>query len=98
MSRQPDYLWHCPATDRFIWAHWDEESLLFDCRSGQTHSLTPLAVEIIFLLERNNLSTDAIVEQLTQMFGDIGEHGSAGKLAELLEHFAALGLIEECLQ
>lgn len=95
---QQGNLWHCTAADQFLWAHWDEESLLFDCRSGQTHSLTPLAAEIIFLLEKKRLSADTIAGQLTQMFGDSDKLATDVEIAELLKQFDALGLIEECPQ
>ena len=96
MSARHSTHWHCVASDQLLWEHWEEESLLFDCRSGQTHSLTPLATEVILLLEQSKLSSNGIVEHLNTMFGELGTAVTVGDIAELLHHFDSLGLIEEC--
>ena len=90
--------WHCVANEEFLWEHWEEESLLFDCRSGQTHSLTPLATEVILLLAQKTLSVDTIVEELNTQFGDINNTVTREDIDDLITHFDSLGLVEECPQ
>ena len=86
--------WHCIAGDKLLWEHWDEESLLYDCRSGQTHSLTPLAVEVVLLLQTGEFSLEEITGKLSNMFSGI--QLPANEIHDLLDHFEALGLIEAC--
>ncbi len=95
MSARNTVHWHCVTIDQFLWEHWDDESLLYDCRSGQTHSLTPLATEVILLLEKHSLSAEAITERLNRMFDNALD---AEEIKGLLDHFDALGLTEECPQ
>ena len=76
--------------------HWDEESLLFDQRSGQTHSLTPLAVEILLLTQQAPQQAPAIQEHIARQFGEFDLSLSEETITETLQHFEALGLVEQC--
>ena len=88
--------WHCIASKELLWEHWEDESLLFDCRSGQTHTLTPLATEVILLLTEQTLSVDVITTQLNAMFAELNHAITIDDIDDLLIHFDSLGLIEEC--
>ncbi len=46
-------VWCVPAAAGYEWRHWDDESVLYDPRSGQTHLLNALAAEILLLLQEH---------------------------------------------
>lgn len=82
------------APDALCWEHWgkDEESVLFDRRSNQTHLLTALTAECLLLLKDAELDLDQLVEKLAGRFDSAPEQARE-RIGQLLLTFYELGLI-----
>jgi PqqD family protein of HPr-rel-A system len=82
--------------DALCWEHWnEEESVLFDRRSGQTHLLTPMATECLLLLQSAALDPDQLVEKLGARLVSGPEQATREQIAQLLRALNELGLIRE---
>jgi PqqD family protein of HPr-rel-A system len=79
--------------DALCWEHWEEESVLFDRRSSQTHLLTAMASECLLLLQNDDLDLDALVEKLGQRFQSAPEQTTREQVRQLLRTLSELGLI-----
>jgi PqqD family protein of HPr-rel-A system len=77
------------APDALCWEHWDEESVLFDRRSNQTHLLTAMASECLLLLQNGDLDLD----QLAERFQSEQQRATREQLSQLLLTLCELGLI-----
>ena len=85
-----------PDGKRFLWEHWDDESLLFDRYSGQTHLLTATAVEALLSLQNKPQTLRELADHIADVFElaqntDLLEH-----IEELLKHFEETGLADRC--
>ena len=86
--------WKMAAPDALCWEHWDEqESVLFDRRSNQTHLLTAMATECLLLLQDAELDVDQLVEKLRARFCSSPEQATPQQISQLLLSFNELGLV-----
>lgn len=83
-----------PPTADFAWRHWDDESVLYEARSGQTHFLTAVAAEALLALQSRPYATGELVETLAQTFDLTVSDEFAQQIDALLHQFHDLGLIE----
>lgn len=81
------------APDALCWEHWDEESVLFDRRSSQTHLLTAMATECLLLLQNDELDLDQLAEKLGEGFQSAPEQATREQVSQLLLSLSELGLI-----
>jgi PqqD family protein of HPr-rel-A system len=81
------------APDALCWEHWDEESVLFDRRSSQTHLLTAMAAECLLLLQNADLELDQLAEKLGVRFQSAPEQAEHEQIRLLLLTLSELGLI-----
>ena len=86
--------WKMTAPDALCWEQWDEEeSVLFDRRSNQTHLLTAVATECLLLLQDAELDVDQLVEKLGARFQSTPEQVTQQQISQLLLSFSEIGLI-----
>jgi PqqD family protein of HPr-rel-A system len=85
--------WKVAAPDALCWEHWDEESVLFDRRSSQTHLLTAMATECLLLLQDADLDLDQLSEKLGVRFHSAPEQATQKQIGQLLLTLSELGLI-----
>lgn len=83
------------APDALCWQHWgeEEESVLFDRRSGQTHLLTAMATGCLMLLLDAELDLDQLAEKLDVRFQTVPEQAAREQIGQLLLTLNELGLI-----
>ena len=81
------------APDALCWEHWDEESVLFDRRSSQTHLLTAMATDCLLLLQNDDLDLDQLAEMLGECFQSEPQQARRAQLSQLLLTLSELGLI-----
>jgi len=83
------------APDALCWQHWveEEESVLFDRRSGQTHLLTAMATGCLLLLQDAELDLDQLAEKLNVQFQTVPEQAAREQIEQLLLALNELGLI-----
>jgi PqqD family protein of HPr-rel-A system len=83
------------ARDALCWQHWgeEEESVLFDRRSGQTHLLTAIATGCLLLLQDTDLDLDQLAGKLGERFQSAPELAAREQIEQLLLTLNELGLI-----
>ncbi len=81
------------APEALCWEHWDEESVLFDRRSGQTHLLTALTAECLQLLRDAELDLGQLMAALGEQFQRAPEQAAFEQIRQLLLTLLELGLI-----
>ncbi len=80
------------APEALCWQHWgeEEESVLFDRRSGQTHLLTAMATGFLLLLQDAELDLNQLAEKLDVRFQSPEQRE---QMHQLLLTLSELGLI-----
>jgi PqqD family protein of HPr-rel-A system len=96
VSNQTDLSTYYVASNEseFLWEHGNEESLLFDRRSGQTHLLTATAVEALLYLQKQPHTLPQLADYIADMFELSRNNDLLEQLEELLNHFVDIGLAE----
>jgi PqqD family protein of HPr-rel-A system len=86
--------WRLTAPDELRWVQWEDEWLLYDGGSGDTHLLQPLAAEVLQALQHAPTTVAALVEGFVRD-GDEELHGRlSGYIDSLITTLARLGVIE----
>jgi PqqD family protein of HPr-rel-A system len=90
--RLPVTLWRLPA-GQLLRAHtWDQETVLYNDLSGDTHLLAPEALFILRTLQAGPASRAALADALAAWLDDESEGDN--EIDELLEHLSMLYLVE----
>lgn len=87
-------MWYVARGADFRWRHWDEESVLYDSRSGQTHLLTALAADAILLLEHTAHDAESLAVAVAKRYALDAPADFAREMADLLKQLNDLGLVE----
>lgn len=72
----------------------DESAVLYDTRSGDTHMVSVLALEILSALKAGMLSSDQIADALLPSLADAPPANFAPLIAAELERLHTLRLVE----
>lgn len=76
------------------WRCWEEQWVVFDAGSGQTHCIDALTAAILSRIEREPADTEALIASATQESG-INNHAVWSKaLNPVLDRLVDSGLIE----
>jgi len=87
--------WQLNPVCRLHWRQWDQDYLLFNAASGQTHMLNELGAAILLLLEKNMLNNQELIEQLVVHYdGLIADSKLQEAVDNLLITLDSLGLVE----
>lgn len=81
------------APEALCWEHWDEESVLFDRRSSQTHLLTATATECLLLLQNEDLNLEQLAEKMGERFHSTPQQATQKQIGQLLLTLNELGLV-----
>jgi PqqD family protein of HPr-rel-A system len=96
MSGLPDQgetVWVVPAANTLAWRAWDDEFLVYNTASGQTHHLNLLAGEALRCLEAQPGSARALVSRLADQFEIATDSPLLQMIDRLIQEFDELGLI-----
>ncbi len=88
-----DRRWGLPEDVGLLWKSWDEEVIVFNRASGQTHLLDALSAEVLRELEKHPRT----VADLAALFADRYELDSqelGDRLTGICRRFDELGLAE----
>jgi PqqD family protein of HPr-rel-A system len=85
--------WHLASAEPVTLRGWDDEYVLFDRASGDTHQLTWLAAELLLQLEQGPADTDRLVNHFLAADPDLPADGVAVDVAAALARFRELGLV-----
>lgn len=86
--------WRLNPVCRLHWRHWDQDYVLFNAASGQTHVVNELGADVLRLLEVKPASADELFEALAVRHGLAPDPELAAGVQRLLADLDQLGLIE----
>jgi PqqD family protein of HPr-rel-A system len=85
--------WTVPKRNELVWRVWDDEFLVYNTASGQTHHLNFLAGEALRSLEAEAADVGELISRLANQF-EIAEGSSSLQMIDRLIHeLDELGLI-----
>lgn len=83
------------SVEDLLYRCWDDETIVFNPGSGNTHLLNVLAADALRLLERGPMDALELHQRLESLYeADSSNLPPEGTLAALLIDFEQLGLIE----
>ena len=94
MSAKSQPQFRSVAAGAFEWAHWEDESVLFNPRGGQTHLLDALSTEALLALEEHPMDADELTRHLASLQGREPDDTLHLQVTDLLHQLRALGLVE----
>ncbi len=97
MSATGQQVWRLPAGAQLLWRSWDNESVVYNVASQQTHLLDAFSAAALREIE----AAPKTAEQLRGRLGEAldADHGElAARLAEICARFVELGLAEPARQ
>jgi PqqD family protein of HPr-rel-A system len=86
-------VWGVPFANAFAWRIWDDEFLVYNAASGQTHYLNLLAGEALRSLEAEPGSVGELVSRLADQFEIAQDSPLLQTIDRLIRQFDELGLI-----
>jgi len=86
--------WAVPDANDLIWRVWDDEFLVYNTASGQTHHLNFLAGEALRGLEVEGARTDELICRLAAQFEITEDSPPIQMIDRLIRELDELGLIE----
>jgi PqqD family protein of HPr-rel-A system len=94
MSAAEPLAWKIGDPSGLCWKIWDGECVVFDGRSGETHLLNPLAVEVLQTLEQGPADGSHLTRLIASTLALEAEPDLARAVDEVLARFDELGLTE----
>lgn len=93
--QQDGEIWRLNPCVRLYWLSWDEDHIVFNAASGQTHVLNELGAAILRLLEENALNPMEIGQRIVTQYEELVlDTELSAAIEALLENLDMLGLIE----
>ncbi|MCP5158109.1 MAG: HPr-rel-A system PqqD family peptide chaperone [Gammaproteobacteria bacterium] len=91
--------WRINPACNLRWRRWDDQFIVFNAASGQTHYLSELAVTVFELLQQRSFNAATLIQCLTNHYDDFcPDEDTRIHLDTLLASLDDLGLIEpDCL-
>jgi PqqD family protein of HPr-rel-A system len=86
--------WQLAEGCRLHWKAWDDEFVVFDEGSGDTHLLDPLAAEVLKVLEESPGKVSELARRVVARLDLAPDTDLSERVSELVERFVAAGLVE----
>jgi PqqD family protein of HPr-rel-A system len=90
-------LWSINPNCQLHWRHWEEEYILFNAASNQTHYLNSLGAEILHLLQESPLVSEELNQKISEKYDLQLDDDTRQYIAGILANMDELGLIEPSL-
>lgn len=88
--------WRALDLDQLLVEHLDDEWLIFDRRSGQTHLLPDMAAQALFIFCREPQGLRGLIRLLERLYDDAPlEQDARATIGTLVDQFFELGWVEE---
>ncbi len=87
-------VWHLNALTALHWRHWDDEWVVFDAGSGQTHQMDTLTAVTLMVIEATPMPLADLVSQIAQELQLPNERELDLVLSGIVQRLASAGLIE----
>ena len=88
-----DRRWGLPEDVRLLWKSWDEEVIVFNQASGQTHLLDALSAEVLRELEQRPWTMADLVALFADRY-ELNPEELGDRLTGICRRFDELGLAE----
>lgn len=92
-SVPPSPTWRLTRGAQLTWQHWDDESVVFDSQTGDTHLVDLVAREGILCLDEP-LDLDALTQRLAARLDVVPDDRLRRYAQQLVARFVSLGLLE----
>ena len=92
--------WNLPLAENIAlvsllhWKRWDNEWLVFDSGSGQTHKLDAVAATLLLVCEEGSASFSSLVERVANQLVVPSDQSVSDILTRIVEQCESLGLLE----
>ena len=97
MSQTGQQFWRLPEGVRLLWRSWDDEVVVYNVASQQTHLLDAFSAAVLREIEAAPKTAERLGDCLAETLDtDRGE--LAARLAEICARFVQLGLAEPARQ
>lgn len=83
-----------PVNANFLFKYWDEECVLYNNLSGETHLLEHYGAELLASINEQPKTYQTLLKKLTTDFDGSPQAEIADHLENILTHFQELNLIE----
>lgn len=80
------------------WASWDDEHVVFDIASGQTHLLDPLRAYVLHSMDNCAVSVEDLWVGMVDSSDAVEATATKRTMDAILSEFLALGLVEMALE
>ncbi|MFQ5783567.1 MAG: HPr-rel-A system PqqD family peptide chaperone [Alphaproteobacteria bacterium] len=86
--------WRLPEGVRLVWRAWDDEFVVFNTLSGQTHLLDGVSAAILDALERGPATVDELSRRLAERFDLAIDEALRSRITTICGRFDNLGLAD----
>jgi PqqD family protein of HPr-rel-A system len=93
-SNGPSLKWYVPDNNPILLEEWDNEAVVYNPNSGETHQLDRLSVDVLKLIKTQPVSLDTLTESIRTLYQVEDNYGLEPQLEGLILQFDTLGLIE----
>jgi len=97
MDSASELEWELAEGSRLHWASWDDEYVVFDEGSGNTHLLDFLTAEVLKALEQSRGAVPALIERVAARLDLDPDADLERRIREVVERFREAGLVEPTL-
>lgn len=90
-------MWQVVPGQLLVFREWEDEAVLYNNLSGNTHLLEGAAVDLLYALRERPADSAALALQLADQFGaDAGDADFRAGIEAMLSALARLDLVESC--
>lgn len=89
--------WRILPKKGLLWEYFENDYILYNPFSGETHLLNEIAAEALNLLQNEPLSLESLTQRLCTVLSVKNDPASRLQVQSLLKEFEELGLIEPFL-
>ena len=86
--------WKISDGSKLVWKLWDDEYVVFNVGSGDTHLLDSIAAETLGQLERSPAHVSELIHRVSTALEASPSPELAARVEQLVAEFAALGLVD----
>ena len=93
-----NYVWSRNPAIPLLWRRWDEETVVYDDASGDTHLLDEVTMTLLLRVAAGPVSDDAVIEQAAATLEIEADAAFAQRARQSLDQLETFGLIDRAEQ
>lgn len=86
--------WCVSSAREFVVRKWDDELVVYDCATGDTHLLDAIASQLFACLQRTPSTNETLIQLISSCFVVDSTDEVAFEVVRILDNLKDLGLIE----